>query len=96
MSEFFQYNSLCLIVICDVNRVCVCKNKSESPENKDTLYLQESARGTLWSAIQQKGRRNNRNEPSVATGRLANLKNGGVNEQDIQGFGGKKNMSLVV
>lgn len=96
MSEFFQHNSLCLIVIHDVNRVSLCKSRSESPENKDTLYLQESARGTLCSAIQQKGRRNNRNEPCVATGRLANLKNGGVNEQDTQGFRGKKNVSLVV
>lgn len=96
MLEFFQYNSLCLIVIRDVNRVSLCKNKSESPENKDTLYLQKSARRILWSAIQQKGRKNNRNEPSVATGRLANLKNGGVNEQDIQGFGGKENVCLIV
>lgn len=43
-----------------------------------------------------KRKENNRYEPSVATGRLANLKNGDVNEQDIQGFGGKKNVSLVV
>lgn len=55
-----------------------------------TLYLQKSDRRTLWSAIQQKGSKNNRNEPSVATDRLANFKNFSVNEQDIQGFGGKK------
>lgn len=79
-----------------MNRISLCKNKSESPENKDTLYLQKSARMTLWSAIHQKARKNNRNEPSVATVRLANLIYGGVNEQDIQGFGGKKNVSLIL